>query len=453
MNLTVFPGSPLVGSPGINNVPELPGDKSISHRAALFAAMARGRSEISNFLFSGVTRVMLHALSRVGVEWEWQAEKLIIESPGFRAWKAPESVVDCGHSATTMRLLAGALAAAGIPATLDGSPNLRSRPMKRILRPLQQMGVPIRGSENGTAPLILDQRPTGSALRPASFELSIASAQLKTCLMLAAMDAPGLTTITEPYPSRDHSERMLAVMGVNLSTNGFFNQPPPNAPGSIRLEIEPGQEIMPVELSVPGDFSSAAFLIGGALITPGSEIQLAGVGINPTRTGLLDVLTDMQARVEVTNRRMIHGEPLADIRIWHQRLQGTEIEGALVVRMIDEFPILAVMGAFAHGQTTVRDASELRYKETDRIHSLCLELEKIGCDISEFSDGFQITGNGILTGGSVSHHNDHRLAMALAIAGLAANNPVVIEQAEIIQQSFPDFIEIIQKLGGRLEYG
>lgn len=446
MELTVFPGQPLTGTFGPKTVPALPGDKSISHRAALFAALAQGESRITNFMVSGVTQVLLQALTQLGIVWQLDGTTLYVKSPGFRNWKIPSSSLHCGNSATTMRLLAGALAAAGIPAVLDGSQSLRRRPMARIITPLQQMGVPITGTANGTAPLILGARSAEQSLQPIKYDLPVPSAQVKTSILLAALAAPGENILHEQYRSRDHTEIMLAAQGINLTSS------PQSGPFTNRITLEtiPDQNLQPFELDIPGDFSSAAFLIVAALITPGSLLKLNNIGLNPTRTGLLDALVAMGAKISVFDRQEKEGEARGDLTINHSRLHGTQIDGRLVVRMIDEFPVLAVAAAYSRGSTQVREAQELRYKESDRISALCAELRNVGVAIEELPDGFAVLGQSRLLGGTVSPHRDHRLAMSLAVAGLASQNPIIVQDADIIHESFPALPEILRQAGARL---
>ena len=434
MELIIKPGMPLQGSL------ILPGDKSLSHRAALFAALADGQSVIDNFLVAGVTQVMLGAISAVGVSWELRGSRLIIQGTGLSGLRPPLAPIQCGSSATTIRLLAGALAASGIPAVLDGSPGLRRRPMKRIVQPLHRMGVPIQASDGGFAPLRLAARLSSQFLHALDYTLPVASAQVKTCLLLAALAADGPCTLTEPEISRDHSERMLAAMGVDIQVR--CTRVTLNPPGSNRLK--------PLHLVLPGDISSAAFLIVAALITPGSQITLRDVLLNPTRTGLLDALKAMGANIQIDVRSDLGGEPAGDVSARFSILNGIEIDGTLAVRMIDEFPVFAIAAAFARGQTVVRGAAELRHKESDRILALCAELRQLGIDLDETSDGFRILGGKPVRGGTARAHGDHRLAMALAVAGLASETLVSIQDAEIVAESFPGFVDTLRTLGANL---
>jgi 3-phosphoshikimate 1-carboxyvinyltransferase len=425
----------------------LPGDKSISHRAALLASLAQGTSIFTNFLDAGVTRAMLNALSALGIAWTLDGERLEVTGNGLAGYRSPSQHLNCGNSATTMRLLAGALAAAGIPAVLDGSPGLRKRPMQRIVEPLQRMGAGIYAMGAGTPPLSISPRPPERPLRALDYRLPVASAQVKSCLLLAGLAAGGITRLHEPGPSRDHTERMLREMGVRISNRENEGK----HPYSVELFPPSGQMLSPLHAAIPGDFSSAAFLITAALIVPGSEITLQGVGLNPTRTGLLDALQAMGAKIQIRKSGHQAGEPLGDLQVRHSRLSGGTVSGSLVVRMIDEFPIFAVAAAYAHGTTRVCQATELRHKESDRIASLVLELSKLGVQIEERADGFTIHGRGRVKGGSVDPHRDHRLAMALAVAGLVSQEPVAVENAAIIGESFPGFVPTLRKLNAVLD--
>jgi 3-phosphoshikimate 1-carboxyvinyltransferase len=445
--LSVRPGKSLRGKAS------LPGDKSISHRAALFAALANGESSFENFQVSGVTQVMLEALKALGGAFALEGTRLRVGGNGLRGLashvtddaNSETTVIDCGNSATTMRLLAGGLSTAGAAAVLDGTPGLRRRPMDRIVEPLRQMGVPIEASQ-GCAPLYL--KPPQFPLKPIDATLPVASAQVKSCLLLAALSASSDSRLREPGPSRDHSERMLRNMGVSIQSAVNANRTGPVYETCLTPPLE--GELKPIQMTIPGDFSAAAFLICAALITPGSEIFLEGVGLNPTRTGLLDALKAMGGDIQATNLRESGGEPLGDLTIRHSLLQGVEVDGSLVVRMIDEFPVFAIAALFADGETTVREAEELRYKESDRISALCQELKKLGAMVEEFRDGFQIRGGKKVAGGEVEAHGDHRLAMSLALAGLAAEAPVHVRDSQVVAETFPDFSGQLAALGADL---
>ncbi len=452
--LTIAPSPPLRGTVS------LPGDKSISHRVALLAALAEGESRFENFLVAGVTRAMLNALTALGVDWLLNGNTLTVQGRGFSGLQPPAAPLDCGNSATTMRMLAGAIAAAGLPAVLDGSPGLRRRPMKRITEPLQQMGVDVK-TANGCAPLTFYSpqsapRPARrTPLQPLTYTLPVASAQVKSCLLLAALSANGPTTLTEPGPSRDHTERLLAGMGVSVDSGQWGVDGEQSA---VRRNTQYVTTLTPfpaplpsISLTLPGDVSSAAFLVVAALITPDSDITLTGVGLNPTRTGLLDALRMMGGDIRVSNEELRHNEPVGDITVRHSQLHGIAVRGPLVVRMIDEFPAFAVAAAFAQGSTTVRDAAELRHKETDRISVLCQQLRAVGIPVTEAPDGFTLAGSSPPAGGFVDPHGDHRLAMSLAVAGLAARKPIAIQNPGIIHESFPGFQKTLAYLGAELD--
>jgi 3-phosphoshikimate 1-carboxyvinyltransferase len=438
MAYVVRPGFPLQGEA------EVPGDKSLSHRAALLAAMAEGESRIENFQVSGVTRPLLQALDAVGASWRLDGASLRVQGLGLSPRQRGETVVlDCGNSATTLRLLAGALAAWGLPAVLDGTPGLRRRPMLRIVEPLHKMGVQIQATD-GCAPLRL--QPSGKRLQGIQYQLAVASAQVKSCLLLAALTAQGETLLEEPGPSRDHSERMLRAMGVQIESG------PGSASGIYRTRLSPpGKALAPLQMTLPGDISAAAFLIVAALITPGSALHLRRVGLNPTRTGLLDALQEMGADIQTSNLSESGGEPLGDLVIRYSPLKGVRVGGELVVRMIDEFPAFAIAAAYARGETIVRDAEELRHKESDRISALGQELRSLGVAFAETLDGFTIQGGKPVQGGVARSHGDHRLAMALAVAGLAAQAPVTVQDAQMVGESFPGFEQVLIALGAPLE--
>jgi len=413
----------------------LPGDKSLSHRAALFAALADGTSTIDRFLVSGVTHAMLKALTSLNIEWHLDGTRLTVHGKGLRGFTEPQAPLFCGNSATTIRMLAGALAAAGTPCVLDGSAGLRKRPMNRITEPLQQMGVPVTTSDH-CAPLALAVRAASAPLHALDYTLPVASAQVKSCLILAALAAKGVSTLREPGPSRDHTERMLTAMGADIRTD----EP-------LTIRIAPlTKPLSPLTLEPPGDISSAAFLLVAAAIVPGSSIRIRDVGLNPTRTGILDVLQEMGALITLENRHLIAGEPVGDICLTAAPLKAVHVSGDTVVRMIDEFPAFTIAACFAEGDTEVCDAEELRYKETDRISVMCGELKKLGVSLEERKDGFLIQG-GTLKGGECEAHGDHRLAMSLALSGLASAGPVTVHHAEILNESFPDFAPQLRSLG------
>lgn len=438
MKLKVMPGAGLKG----DITAGLPGDKSLSHRAALFAALAEGESIVDNFLDSGVTRAMLSALKKLGVKWTLEQNRLALSGGGLYSFRGMGQTLDCGNSATTLRLLAGALAASGLGATLDGSAGLRARPMARIVDPLKTMGVPIQASDLGTAPLVLSARDKQTLLSASEFWLEQASAQVKTCLMLAALAGDGITTIHEPAVSRDHSERMLASMGVLVEK-----------PDSLTVMVTPPQDALsPLQIRLPADVSAAAFMIVAGLILPGSDLWLRNVGVNPGRIGLIEALQSMGSHISLHNHSLQAGEPTADIHICYSDLHAISIEGDLVVRMIDEFPIFAVAAACAQGKTSVHDAIELRYKESDRIQAIVKQFSTVGVDVHESLDGFTIIGGRGITGGRVDSGGDHRLAMSLAVLGMVSEAGIQVTGAEMIEESFPNFVTMLTSLGAAMEW-
>ena len=416
----------------------LPGDKSLSHRASLFAALAEGESVIERFLVSGVTRMMLNALTSLHIPWSLNGDTLVVTGRGLQGLREPASPINCGNSATTIRLLAGALAASGTPCVLDGSEGLRKRPMDRITEPLFLMHAPIVAT-NGCAPLHLARRDSISPLSAVDYTLPVASAQVKSCVILAALAADAGSIIREPGPSRDHTERMLSAMGADIQWSSGVIQICPLT-----------RALNPLHISLAGDISSAAFLLVAAAIVPGSSICIREVGLNPTRTGILDALQAMGAKITLENERIVAGEPVGDIHLVSNDLKSITVSGDLVVRMIDEFPAFAIAACYAEGVTVVRDARELRFKETDRIAVLCGELQKLGVQLEMFEDGFAIHGK-TLKGGVGDGAGDHRIAMSLAIAGLVSPEPVIVQHAEILNESFPDFVKHINALCGQQE--
>lgn len=434
MNITTNGVQPLLGEVTV------PGDKSISHRAIILSALAEGESRITNVLNSGVTQTMLKILTRLGVSWEMKGDILIVAGMGLSGLSNPSEILDCQNSGNTIRFMAGALSAAGIQATLDGSEGLRKRPMKRIISPLQNMGVKISGSADNTAPLHIEGNQNGNSLKGIEHNLNVPSAQVKTAIMLAGLSADKETTINGPAQSRDHSERMLTAMGVKIKTEDKTKI----------ILTPPTKPLSPLNITVPGDFSSASFLIVAALIIPGSRIKISDVGLNPTRTGLIEILVEMGAKITINAKGEYNNEPIGDIEVVHSSLDGLVITKELVVRMIDEFPIFAVAASFAEAETIVNGAEELRYKETDRISILCSELNKLGVNIKEKSDGFTIKGRMLKESQIVESMADHRIAMALTIFGLASNTPVKINGAHIANESYPDFFNTLKLLGASI---
>ena len=408
---------------------EVPGDKSLAHRAMLFASLAEGESEVRNYPDSGVTRAMRGALESLGVPSSLEAGVLRVKGNGFRPFPNAGATGYCGNSATTIRLMAGAVAGTGSSATLDGSAGLRRRPMNRVADPLRAMGAEI-ATDDGRAPLVFS---AAGRLKPVDYAVPVASAQVLSCLQIAALGASGPSRFTVPGPVRDHTARMLGSMGAEISSEGFVS--------TVRPLARP---LRSLHATLPGDISSATFLFAAAAIVPGSRITVTGIGVNPTRTGILDVLESMGAVVSLANARDEMGEPVADVTVAAAPLKAVEIKGDLVVRSIDEFPAIAAVAAFAAGVTVVREAKELRYKESDRIAAIVTQLRALGAEVDEFDDGFAVHG-GTLTGGTAQANGDHRLAMSMALCGLRA--PVSVEGAEILNESFPSFVPSLVALG------
>lgn len=415
-------------SRGLRGEIVVPGDKSISHRAIMFASLANGASLVRGLLRGEDCLSTLAAFQQMGVEVEEQGCDLLIKGRGIRGLQEPENVIDCGNSGTTMRLMSGILAAQPFFSVLSGDKYLRRRPMARIITPLLAMGAQISGRENGTkAPLAIQ----GGKLRTGEYHSPVASAQVKSAVLLAGMQVEGETRLFEPHLSRDHSERMLRYFGVDVQS--FEGGALVCGPASLQ-----GRDV-----DVPGDISSAAFFLVAALITPGSELLLRNVGVNPTRSGIIDILQQMGGSIELQNQRELSGEPVADLLVRYSGLRGIEIGGELVPRAIDEFPVVCVAAVFAEGETLIRDAKELRVKETDRIAAVCDTLGRIGGQVEALEDGMRIIGSGHLAGGKVNSFGDHRIAMSMAVAGLAADAEVTVEDTACTATSFPDFWELL----------
>jgi 3-phosphoshikimate 1-carboxyvinyltransferase len=415
-------------SSSLRGLVSMPGDKSISHRALMHAALAQGTSRIENFLRAGVTEAMMRCVRDLGVQLEIEPNGALIVHGGQLC--SPVANLDCGNSGATIRMLMGALVGQrDLSVTLDGSTGLRRRPMKRVAEPLSLMGADL----GDTPPLNI----RGKSLHGIEYTMPVASAQVKAAILLAALQANAPTIIHEPGPSRDHSERLLRSLGVSVA----------NEDNTVTL-TPPGKPLAGFEAIVPGDISSAAFVFAAAALVPNSEVTVINVGVNDTRTGILDVLVAMGGDVTVSNVREVNGELIADIAVKSSELRGITVDGDLVVRMIDEFPIFAVLASQAQGETLVREAEELRVKESDRIGSLASELRKLGVPIEERLDGFVITGPTRLHGAVVDSHGDHRLAMSLAVAGLIADGDTTVTRAEAYRESLPNFVELMRGLGG-----
>ncbi len=414
----------------------VPGDKSISHRALMLGAIARGETTIEGLLLGEDPRSTAKCFSLLGAEIsELNAERVTVRGVGIGELEEPVEVLDAGNSGTTMRLMLGILAShPGRFYAVTGDNSLRSRPMSRVIKPLQQMGAQIWGRKsNSLAPLGI----LGQQLKPIHYRSPIASAQVKSCILLAGLMASGETTVTEPALSRDHSERMLRAFGAKLSVD----------PETCSVTVTGPTQLQGQNVIVPGDISSAAFWLVAGAIVPGSELLVENVGVNPTRTGILEALEMMGADIQLQNQREAAGEPVADILVRSSgQLRGCTIAGDLIPRLIDEIPILAVAAAFASGTTIIRDAAELRVKESDRLAVTAAELNRMGAKISELPDGLEITGGTPLTGADVDSYTDHRIAMSLAIAALNATGITNIHRAEAAAISYPDFTATLQQI-------
>ncbi|GBD07870.1 3-phosphoshikimate 1-carboxyvinyltransferase 1 [Candidatus Thermoflexus japonica] len=430
MRLRVRPATRLSGRIRV------PGDKSLSHRALLFGALADGPSDLKGWLPAADCEATLRCMRALGIHVERpDREHLIVHGNGLKGLQPAPGPLDCGGSGTTMRLLMGMLAGFPFPSTLIGNPQLSRRPMERVAQPLRQMGAEVITTE-GHAPVHV----RGGSLQGIRYELPIASAQVKSAILLAGLYADRPTTVIEPAPSRDHTERLLRAMGASIRRDG-------NA-----VTIEPAEGLRPVSLTIPGDPSSAAFLIAAALLVPGSWVQIPGVLLNPTRLGWVEAWQTMGASIQVIPESEAGGEPVGCLQAAAAAgLQAMEIAGEMVPRMIDEFPIFAVVATQAEGITRVRDAAELRVKESDRIAALAMELRRMGARIEEHPDGFTVYGPTPLRGAAVHSHGDHRLAMALTVAGLIARGETIIEDAACIADSFPGFVEAMRVLGAEIE--
>ncbi len=413
----------------------VPGDKSISHRSIMLGSLASGTTIISNFLRGEDNFSTMGAFRSMGVKIEDDGSIIKVHGVGLHGLEEPGDLIDCGNSGTTIRLMTGLLSGQSFFSVLTGDKYLRKRPMKRVVEPLNKMGARISGRSGGTlAPLAI----TGGGLTGIEYNSPIASAQVKSALMLAGLYASGETRVTEPSLSRDHSERMFRFFGADLDIS------------DRAVVVRGGKELHAQEIIVPGDISSAAFFIVAALIIPGSELLIKNVGVNPTRTGVIDILKSMGGSIILQNEREVSGEPVADILVRHSRLKGIEISGDVVPRAIDEFPVICVAASVAEGRTLIKDARELRVKETDRIAAIAAGLRAVGSgDIVENDDGMEIEGVEHLEGGTVESFGDHRIAMSLSIAALASRNELHINDVSSVATSFPDFFNILQKVAVR----
>ncbi len=410
----------------------VPGDKSITHRAFLFNAMARGEARVRGYSTSEDCAATLRCLRALGVTAMEEGPACMRIEGRDRRFAAPAGVLDAANSGTTMRLMAGLLAAQPFRSVITGDASLRSRPMDRVIEPLRRMGARIRGAQGDSrAPLEIE----GGPLRGIRYRLPVASAQVKSAILIAGLFAQGETVVEEPEPTRDHTERMLRAMGADVRVDGT----------AVAVR---NSGLKAVDVAVPGDLSSAAYWLVAAALHPDADVLVRGVCVNPTRTGILDALTEMGVRVSLENERMTGGEPVADLRVRSSELRGITVAGAMVPRLIDELPLVAVAGAVASGVTEIRDAAELRVKESDRIATMAAGLRRLGATVEERPDGMIVRGGGKLAGAHCESHGDHRVAMSLAVAGLVALGSTEIQGAEAVDKSYRGFWEELERLAG-----
>ncbi len=409
----------------------VPGDKSISHRAVMFGALANGTTEITHFLQGADCLSTIDCFRRMGIDIENTPSRILIHGKGLRGLSAPSSALDVGNSGTTLRLISGILSGQDFKVLLDGDASIRRRPMKRIMTPLYMMGAKIGSLKgNGCAPLHIK----GQALHAIHYQSPVASAQVKSCVLLAGLYADGTTRVTEPALSRNHTELMLHFFGAQVHSEG------------TTASIQPSPALEGRFIQVPGDISSAAYFIAAALLIPGSEVLIRNVGVNPTRDGILRVCQAMGADITRLNERSDSGEPTADLLVRHSSLKGTVIEGDLIPTLIDELPVIAVMAALAKGTTVIRDAAELKVKESDRIQVMTENLTRMGARVEATEDGMIIHGGSSLQGAIIDSHQDHRVAMSFAVAALAAEGETEIRDAECVSISYPGFYQDLASL-------
>lgn len=419
-----------------------PPDKSISHRAVIFSSLAQGTGRVKNFLRAQDTESTLNAFRALGITIEEVFPSgagqqtawcdLVIHGKGLHGLREPFDVIHCGNSGTTIRLLSGVLAGNPFFSVLTGDDSLKQRPMARVIRPLSMMGAEITARDNNKFPPLAIK---GRSPIPLQYTMPMSSAQVKSSILLAGLYGDGKTVITEPSKSRDHTEKMLPAYGADLTVDG------------LTVSVQGGRELSAMDMEVPGDFSSAAFFLVAALIIPGAEVVIKNVCLNPTRTGLLNVLGRMGAEVRITDMQTVSGETAGTIHAAGKgRLKAVEVSGEIIPSLIDEFPILCVAAAAADGTTTIRDAGELRVKESDRIQAMAAELRKLGVAVEEYPDGIAVTGSESLHGAAVDSHGDHRIAMSMAVAGLIARGKTVIHRSSSVDISFPGFFSILARL-------
>ena len=424
----------ITGTKTLKGEVTVPGDKSISHRAVMFGSLADGLTEINGFLEGADCLSTIDCFRKLGINIERNGDTVKVYGRGYRGLTAPSETLDAGNSGTTTRLISGILAGQRFESVLDGDDSLRSRPMKRIITPLSLMGADISG-KNGNDCVPLEIK--GRTLKGIDYVSPVASAQVKSCVILAGLYAEGKTSVTEPAISRNHTELMLKGFGADIRSDG------------LTVTITPGNELVGQKICVPGDISSAAYFIAAGLITKNSQILIKNVGINPTRDGILRVALAMGGNIEILNERYESGEKVADLLVSSSELHGTEISGDIIPTLIDEIPVIAVMAACASGKTVISDAAELKVKESNRIDTVTEGLKKMGCDVIPKEDGMEITG-GELKGAQIDSYLDHRIAMSFAVAALAAEGETVIKDADCVDISYPGFYDSLSQICGGL---
>ncbi len=435
-------------APFLRGTVQVPGDKSISHRSVLLGSLAAGTSHVRGFLEGKDCQATIQVMTELGVRIERESlQQIRVHGVGLQGLQEPRQTLDCQNSGTTMRLLAGILAGQTFLSVLTGTRQLCSRPMDRVLVPLQAMGAHIHGrSQDRYAPLTLV--PAAGSLRGMPYALPIASAQVKSCLLLAGLFAQGETAVTEPGPTRDHTERMLQAMGLEVQQERMTRK---RQDGYTRICLQAPDHLEPVDLQVPGDPSSAAFLLVAGSVVPDSRLLLTNVGCNETRTGLMEALMAMGASITQRNPRWEAGERVAELAVEYVPLKAADFGGVDIVRMIDELPLLALACTQAEGTSTIRDAQELRYKESDRIEDTVCQLRRLGANIEGCPDGFRIQGPTPLQASSVHSQGDHRLAMMLAVAGLLTAEDTIVHESQVTADSFPGFVDALRELGASIQ--
>lgn len=420
---------PLTAAQSLRGDVTVPGDKSISHRAVMFGALADADTHITGFLMGEDCLSTISCFKKMGVSIDVSEQEVVVHGVGLHGLKAPDELLYTGNSGTTTRLLCGILAGQPFSSTVNGDASIQKRPMGRIMKPLREMGADISGKDGNLCPLTIHPAP----LHGIRYTMPVASAQLKSAILLAGLFADSPTTVVEPAPSRDHTERMLRGLGAQVVSNG------------TEITLTPPKTLHAVNVEVPGDISSAAYFLVAGLILPDSDIVIRNVGINPTRTGILDALEAMGANIERLNERGTV-EPICDLRVRSSHLHGTTICGDMIPRLIDEIPVLAVAAAFAEGETVIRDAQELKVKESNRIATMTAELSKTGADVRETEDGMIIRGGKPLHGADFASYADHRVAMSMAVCALACEGDSSIDDPDCVSISYPTFFETLDAL-------